>query len=415
LFGRQTGFDQVAYGYNALGQRVSKTADGVTTRFVWDGDYIVWEQVGTTVSWYVYGVGRVKSNTAYYLYNAHGDVVQLSSNTGAVTRNYTYDAFGVEQDIDAADTNPWRYCGEYFDKETGNIYLRARYYDPVLGRFTQEDPIGDGLNWYTYCNNNPIIFIDPFGLMPSILESELKGELPDDLIASINTYYRNDIGQGFDDYLPWDELPIANLMRLLYDLYKRNYPDRLTYPMLRPKETPSYSGEYPEITYYSQVRGQYDDEAYFEYLWGLNIKPDLDVESGCAIASVAMALSSLGYHYTPYEIYDFNNESVSMTWSSITKHLPLNSYDHPRIKGTDTYYIPYDSSVLTKHLDLYRENPEVYSPVILGYRNDNGSHYVVVYGYNADGGYLVHDPLSRHTTVWNGSIMAVRQYYRKVV
>jgi len=58
------------------------------------------------------------------------------------------------------DTNPWRYCGEYYDTETNTIYLRARYYDPVTGRFSSEDPIRDGLNWYTYCIGNPVLYID---------------------------------------------------------------------------------------------------------------------------------------------------------------------------------------------------------------------------------------------------------------
>ena len=82
---------------------------------------------------------------------------------GAVVRSYDYDAFGVERAPDAEDVNPWRYCGEYFDVETGTIYLRARYYNPVTGRFLTEDPIGDGLNWYTYTANNPIMYVDPSG------------------------------------------------------------------------------------------------------------------------------------------------------------------------------------------------------------------------------------------------------------
>ena len=45
-------------------------------------------------------------------------------------------------------------------------YLRNRYYDPNTGRFTQEDPAQDGLNWYVYCNNNPLTLIDPMGLKP---------------------------------------------------------------------------------------------------------------------------------------------------------------------------------------------------------------------------------------------------------
>ena len=62
------------------------------------------------------------------------------------------------------DDNPFRYSGEYYDEETGFIYLRARYYDPTIGRFISEDPIRDGLNWYAYCNNNPVMYVDPSGL-----------------------------------------------------------------------------------------------------------------------------------------------------------------------------------------------------------------------------------------------------------
>ena len=57
----------------------------------------------------------------------------------------------------------FRYCGEYYDKEIDSIYLRARYYNPALGRFTTEDPAKDGLNWYAYCGNNPIMFKDHTG------------------------------------------------------------------------------------------------------------------------------------------------------------------------------------------------------------------------------------------------------------
>ena len=89
---------------------------------------------------------------------------------GTITKNYLYDAFGNEQ-TGAADTNPFRYAGEYFDTESGNIYLRNRYYDASTGRFITEDPIRDGTNWYAYANNNPIMYIDPWGLAPSVMEA----------------------------------------------------------------------------------------------------------------------------------------------------------------------------------------------------------------------------------------------------
>lgn len=96
-------------------------------------------------------------------------MVNLTDSTGAITKSYTYNAFGVEKNIDDSDTNAFRYCGEYYDAETGTIYLRARYYDPTTGRFISrdsyagknEDPLS--LNRYTYCQNNSLIFVDPSG------------------------------------------------------------------------------------------------------------------------------------------------------------------------------------------------------------------------------------------------------------
>lgn len=78
---------------------------------------------------------------------------------------YEYDAFGNETlENEKSEYNPFRYNGQYYDEETGFIYLRNRYYDPGTGRFTSEDPVKDGFNWYVYCANNPIAFVDPSGL-----------------------------------------------------------------------------------------------------------------------------------------------------------------------------------------------------------------------------------------------------------
>ena len=103
--------------------------------------------------------------------NAHGDVVALTNGAGEITKTYAYDPFGAEKNIDLADNNPFRYCSEYYDKGIDKIYLRARTYDPTLGRFTQQDPACDGFNWYIYCSNNPVAYVDPWGMAPSPMEA----------------------------------------------------------------------------------------------------------------------------------------------------------------------------------------------------------------------------------------------------
>ena len=147
----EKGTDVYTYTYNGDGQRLSKTVNGVTTEFTWDGMDMILESSGSAASIYVYGNGinyRKTGNSVYtYTTNAHGDVVNYAQGT-TVVKEYCYDAFGNELDeYDSRESeNPFRYCGEYYDAETGLYYLRNRYYDPQTGRFITEDPIRDGNN-----------------------------------------------------------------------------------------------------------------------------------------------------------------------------------------------------------------------------------------------------------------------------
>ena len=182
LIGFNDGETTASYKYNASGLRYEKTVDGETINHVWDGSKQIVADIidgqfyeadcyirGTNlVAKYNYRNGN-KSEYTYYTHNAHGDVVNLTNADGEVTKKYTYDAFGVEKNIDDSDTNAFRYCGEYYDTETGTIYLRARYYNPINGRFTSRDTaLGNptdplSLNLYTYCHNNPVLGVDPSG------------------------------------------------------------------------------------------------------------------------------------------------------------------------------------------------------------------------------------------------------------
>ncbi len=183
------GTNSYTYTYRGDGLRLTKTVNGVKTTHVWDGQQIVAElnSSGAVTNKYIRGVNQIYSQDSagtkkYFLFNGHGDVVQLTNTSGNVIKTYDYDAFGVEKNPDSSDVNPFRYCAEYFDKETGTIYLRARYYSPSIGRFITEDsnwgeyndPLS--LNLYTYCVNNPVMYCDFTGHQPNKADSATIGQ-----------------------------------------------------------------------------------------------------------------------------------------------------------------------------------------------------------------------------------------------
>ena len=169
------------YVYRADGLRHSKTVNGATMTHVWNFGSIVLERNanGAVVNRFHRGLGHLISSDhhGYYLFNVRGDVVQRVDATGNVIHTYRYDAFGNEQNQDAVNTNPFRFAGEYYDWETGFIYLRARFYNPVLGRFISEDPHWNirnmqssvaakmqAANLYMFTMHNPVFWLDPTGL-----------------------------------------------------------------------------------------------------------------------------------------------------------------------------------------------------------------------------------------------------------
>lgn len=83
---------------------------------------------------------------------------------GSVLNRYEYDAWGNLTNCEEKIKNRFKYNGQQHDQVSGQYYLRARYYNPVIGRFTQEDTYrGDGLNLYAYCKDNPVYYVDPSG------------------------------------------------------------------------------------------------------------------------------------------------------------------------------------------------------------------------------------------------------------
>ncbi len=177
----------ISYAYDPIGRRSSKTVNGQTSNHYWDGSDIV-REIGANNTLYYRGINIIAqksgNNINYYLRDAHGDTIGLTDGTSGVIKDYKHDAFGnLAFEYGTRAETPFRYNGQYYDEESGLYYLRNRYYNPELGRFLTEDPAKDGLNWYIYCNNDPVNMADQWGLAPFDLFST-----PDDAAADFGFY-----------------------------------------------------------------------------------------------------------------------------------------------------------------------------------------------------------------------------------
>jgi RHS repeat-associated protein len=102
--------------------------------------------------------------TSYYHYDGLGSTQLLTEENGNVTDSYCNTAYGMPVDTGAANPtpNPFRYVGQigyYLDRDTGDYYVRARTYRPVLARWLSMDPIGckgDDANLYRYVGGKPL-------------------------------------------------------------------------------------------------------------------------------------------------------------------------------------------------------------------------------------------------------------------
>jgi RHS repeat-associated protein len=171
----------ISYTYNENGIRTSKTVNGLTTNYRLSGDKVTFEQTGSDSIYYVYDtqgqlLSMLLNGVEYaYLRNAQNDIVGLIDGSGNQVVSYTYSTWGEVLSVTGSlagtlgAKNPYRYRGYQIDSETGLYYLQSRYYNPQLGRFLNADNQFDenagfaGNNFFTYCANNPIIFMDHTG------------------------------------------------------------------------------------------------------------------------------------------------------------------------------------------------------------------------------------------------------------
>ena len=155
--------------YDAEGLRFELLENGRRTSFVYhDGELLQEEGREEQGTSYHLGAGmeafRRGQELSYYHRDEQLSTTFITGGHGDVQNSYQYDAFGMSLGTTEKLNNRIRYTGQQYDDVTGQYYLRARYYNPVAGRFMQEDVYqGDGLNLYAYCGNNPVVYDDPSG------------------------------------------------------------------------------------------------------------------------------------------------------------------------------------------------------------------------------------------------------------
>ena len=185
----------MSFSYNDEGLRVTKTVNGVTTNYYYQGSVLYAEETDEAVIVYIYDQNGSPMGFQYhgadyadgvwdgYAYekNMFGDIVAVYDvSTGLKLISYTYDAWGTctkttyynSGDTTSAINNPYRYRGYYYDEDLCMYYLQSRYYDPTICRFINADgyaSTGQGLtgyNMFAYCGNNPVMYVDYTGKSP---------------------------------------------------------------------------------------------------------------------------------------------------------------------------------------------------------------------------------------------------------
>lgn len=189
------------YRYDGLGRRIEINVNGLITRYTYDNEDILLEfdAANFPVARFTQGpwidepllIERGGENFFYHA-DELGSITALTDGTGIVRERYAYDTFGQpnitgpgpDGQMDTADDvalsesafgNPYAFTARELEPDSGLYFYRARYYDPHIGRFIQEDPIGfagGDINLYRYVFNSPMNFTDPTGtkghLVPSM-------------------------------------------------------------------------------------------------------------------------------------------------------------------------------------------------------------------------------------------------------
>ncbi len=166
----KTGLTQINR-YDAEGLRCEMEENGKLVQFIFnENKEVITEQEGENITRLIrtsdlWAMEANPEKTWYhYASDEQGSTVFITGKNGEVKNRYSYDAFGNTIESEEQIPNRYQYTGQQLDSITQQYYLRARFYNPAIAKFTQEDEYhGDGLNLYAYCANNPVDYYDPSG------------------------------------------------------------------------------------------------------------------------------------------------------------------------------------------------------------------------------------------------------------
>ena len=216
--------------YDAEGLRHEMEENGRLVRFIFHkGEAVAEQEENSNVIRLIRGSELIarssdsESARTYYHYASDemGSTTHIVDESGNVQNRYAYDAWGKIEVKEEAVPNRFTYYGQQIDPITQQYYLRARFYNPVIGRFTQKDTYrGDGLNLYAYCANNPVYYVDPSGLAknPYVSSSQEVNEILTRTTAGLDGATVGKVPRKASTFDSWfDALTIDELKVLMTD------------------------------------------------------------------------------------------------------------------------------------------------------------------------------------------------------
>jgi len=241
------------YTYTAQGLRVAQSVDGDVTTFAWDWASGVPELLNEGDNLYLVGHDTLGAwdgaAWTYYLPDALGSVRQEVDGAGSVVSAREWTPYGVEVGAGQAGLG---YTGEWNDPNVGLTYLRARWYDGQVGRFTQVDSSRLEHSPYLYADANPVTFTDPTGMC-----KHREGDPPDTCRVEHGDPNLYRIALAAHPHIdPWEQIEAWNPERW-YPAYQNYYIHVGDLIYLRGRDaTPSVQGGSPLDTISGYLEGK---------------------------------------------------------------------------------------------------------------------------------------------------------------